>query len=79
MTKRLDTVIDKLRQLPESDQNALAERLDEAIDALRSDRKWDHLLDNSADTLMALADEARAAEEAGETEEMTFESLRRGS
>jgi hypothetical protein len=79
MTKRLDTVIDKLRQLPDSDQNALAERLDAAIDALRSDRKWYHLLDNSADTLVALADEARAAEEAGETEEMTFESLRRGS
>lgn len=79
MTKRLDTVIDKLRQLPESDQDALAAHLDAAIDALRSERKWEHLLANSPDTLAALADEARAAEAAGETEEMTFESLRRGT
>lgn len=79
MTKRLETAIEKLRQLPESDQNALAERLDAAIDALRSDRRWEHLLANSPDTLAALAEEARAADEAGETEEMTLESLRRGS
>jgi hypothetical protein len=46
MTKRLETVIEKLRQLPASDQNALAERLDAVIDALRSDRKWEHLLAN---------------------------------
>ena len=79
MTKRLETVIEKLRQLPESDQNALAERLDAAIDALRSNRKWEHMLANSPETLAALAEEARAADEAGETEEMTLESLRRGS
>jgi uncharacterized membrane protein YgaE (UPF0421/DUF939 family) len=79
MTKRLETVIKKLRQLPESDQNALAERLDAAIDALRSDRQWEHLLANLPDTLAALAEEARAADEAGETEEMTLESLRRRS
>ena len=79
MTKRLETVIEKLRQLPESDQNALAERLDAAIDALRSNRKWEHMLANSPETLAALAEEARAAHEAGETEEMTPESLRRGS
>jgi hypothetical protein len=79
MTKRLETVIEKLRQLPESDQNALAERLDAAIDALRSDRKWEHLLANSPETLATLAEEARAADEAGKTEVMTLEGLRRGS
>ena len=79
MTERLETVIEKLRQLPETDQDTIAAHLDEAIDALRSDRKWEHLLANSPETLAALAEEARAAEEAGETGEMTFESLRRAS
>ncbi len=79
MTERLETVIEKLRQLPETDQDTIAAHLDEAIEALRSDRKWEHLLANSPETLAALAEEARAAEETGETEEMTFESLRRAS
>ena len=79
MTERLKTVIEKLRQLPETDQDTIAAHLDEAIDALRSDRKWEHLLANSPETLAALAEEARAAEETGETEEMTVESLRRSS
>ena len=79
MTERLETVIEKLRQLPETDQDMIAAHLDEAIEALRSDRKWEHLLANSPETLAALAEEARAAEETGETEEMTVESLRRSS
>ena len=79
MTERLETMIEKLRQLPESDQDTIAAHLDHAIDALRSDRKWEHLLANSPETLAALAEEARAAEETGETEEMTVESLRRSS
>ena len=79
MTKRVETVIEKLRQLPESEQDVLAAQLDEAIDAMRSDRKWKHLLANAPDTLAKLADEARTAAEVGGTEEMTFESLRRGS
>ena len=79
MTERLETVIEKLRQLPETDQDTIAAHLDEAIEALRSDRKWEHLLANSPETLAALAEEARAAEETGETEEMTVESLRRSS
>ncbi|MDZ7714243.1 MAG: hypothetical protein U5L06_14610 [Rhodovibrio sp.] len=62
MTERLETVIEKLRQLPETDQDTIAAHLDDAIDALRSDRKWEHLLANSPETLAALAEEARAAE-----------------
>ena len=67
MTERLDTVIEKLRQLPESDQHVLAAHLDEAIDPMQSDLKWKHLLTNSPNTLAQLADEERAAEEAAET------------
>jgi hypothetical protein len=57
MTKLLEQAIAKVRQLPESEQNAIA-RI--ALDEIESERKWDALFEKSPEKLKAIADKAWA-------------------
>jgi hypothetical protein len=64
MTKLLTDAFEKVSQLPEDDQDAIAEWL---LEELQSERSWDQLFERSADELGALASEALAEHRAGLT------------
>jgi hypothetical protein len=67
MTKLLETAIAKVRDLPEAEQNAIAQIV---LDEIESERRWDELFARSPDKLRKLADEAWAEHEAGGSEEL---------
>jgi hypothetical protein len=64
MTKLLEKAFNEASKLPEEDQDALAEML---LDDLAAEERWADALANSQDALAALADEALAEFERGET------------
>jgi hypothetical protein len=72
MTELLAKAFTEAGRLPESEQNALARWLLEEMD---SERMWREKLAASADLLRAMAKEALAEDEAGETEELDPDSL----
>jgi hypothetical protein len=72
MTKLLEQAVAKARQLPESEQDAIAKLV---LDEIESDRQWDRLLTGSAEKLSNLADEAWAEQEAGLSEELDPDKL----
>jgi len=67
-TKLLSDAFEQASQLPEADQDALAEWL---LEELKSERRWDQLFTSSAETLSSLADEALAEHRAGKTRPLT--------
>lgn len=64
MTKLLEEAIEKISQLSDKQQDAMASLVLEEISA---ERKWDDLFSNSQDVLASLAEEALMDFEAGKT------------
>ena len=67
MTKLLEQAVAKARELPEAEQNAIAQIV---LDEIASETKWDELFARSPETLRKLADKAWAEHEAGKSEEL---------
>ncbi len=70
MTEQLREAFERAQQLPDDVQNALAERILDAID----EQEWDEIVSKPRvqKALRILAEEARQQEAAGETEEGGF-------
>ena len=64
MTKALKKAFEAASKLPEAEQDALAAAI---LEELESERRWDELVQRSADTLAKLAQEALAEDRAGRT------------
>ena len=72
MTKLLEDAIEKVRQLSEAEQDAIAQIV---LDEIESERRWDELFGRSPEKLRALADRAWAEHEAGGSEELDPDRL----
>jgi hypothetical protein len=72
MTRLLEEAIAKVRQLSETEQNAIARLV---LDEVESERQWDERFANSTDKLRKLADKAWAEHEAGQSEDLDPEKL----
>ena len=72
MTRLLEQAVAQARQLPESEQDAIARLV---LDEIASDRRWDRLLAKSPEKLSKLADTAWAEHEAGLSEELDPDKL----
>jgi len=72
MTKLLKKAFTEASQLPEAEQDALAERLLAEID---SDRQWNEAFAKSGDLLRRLADEALEEHRAGLTQDLDPDRL----
>ncbi len=72
MTKLLEQAVAKAKQLPESQQDALARLL---LDEIESEARWDRVFARSPEKLSKLADEAWAEHEAGLSEELDPDKL----
>ena len=72
MSKLLEEVFAKLHNLPEADQDLIAAWL---IEELESERHWEGLLAESADSLGRLADEALAEHLRGGTKKLDPDRL----
>jgi hypothetical protein len=72
MTKPLEDAIAKLRQMPDEEQDAIAQIV---LDELESERRWDELFAKSPEKLRELADRAWAEHEAGGSEELDPDRL----
>ncbi len=72
MTKLLESAIAKARQLPEADQNAIAQIV---LDEIESERRWDELFARSPEKLGKIADQAWSEHEAGHSEELDPDRL----
>ncbi len=72
MTKLLEQAVDQARQLPESEQDAIAKLM---LDEIESEREWDRLFAKSPEKLSRLADKAWAEHEAGLSEELDPDQL----
>lgn len=73
MTEQLRQAFERAQQLPDDEQNALAERILEAID----EQEWDAIVSKPRvrQALRTLAKEARRQEAAGENEAGGFAIL----
>jgi hypothetical protein len=65
MTRLLEQALDRVRQLPEAEQDAIAQIV---LDEIESERHWDELFSKSPEKLRSLADRAWAAHQAGNSE-----------
>jgi hypothetical protein len=72
MTKLLEKAVAKARELPEAEQDAIAQIV---INEIESERRWDELLARSPEKLRKLADRAWAEHEAGESQELDPDQL----
>jgi hypothetical protein len=72
MTKLLEQAVAKAKELPEAEQDAIAQIV---IDEIESERRWDELLAKSPEKLRKLADRAWAEHEAGGSEELDPDRL----
>ena len=72
MTDLLEQAMSKLRQLPENEQNAMAELI---LAELEDEARWDVAFAGSPDLLERLATEADEEDRAGRTEELDPETL----
>lgn len=64
MTRKLQAIFEQASQLPDVEQDQLADLIQEE---LRSEREWARRFDASRDALARLADEAIAEHRAGRT------------
>ncbi|MGC2237211.1 MAG: hypothetical protein WA584_13685 [Pyrinomonadaceae bacterium] len=64
MTELLEKAFAKASELPQDEQDLLAQSL---LDDLAAEEKWDEAFANSQDALSSLADEALAEHRAGKT------------
>lgn len=67
MTRLLERAITQVRQLPETEQDAIAAVI---LDELESERRWSATFAASQDELAALAREALAEVRSGKTQEL---------
>ena len=72
MTKLLEQALAKARELPEVEQDAIAQMV---LEEIESERKWDERFSRSADKMRKLADQAWAEHEAGRSEELDPDRL----
>jgi len=74
MTKLLDQAIQKVKQLPEQDQDAIASII---LQEIESEHRWDELFarSESADLLARMADEAMAEVRAGRARKLDLNEL----
>lgn len=72
MTKMLEKAFKEAAKLPEIEQNALAKRI---LEELEADREWDKAFAESEDVLDKLADEALAQQKQGKTRSMRLREL----
>jgi hypothetical protein len=72
MTKLLKKAVAKARELPEAEQDVIAQIV---IDEIESEKRWDQLLANSPDKLRKLADQAWAEHETGVSQELDPDQL----
>jgi hypothetical protein len=72
MTKLLEQAVAKVRELPDAEQDAIAQIV---MDELESERRWNELLAKSPDKLRKLADQAWAEHESGGSQELDPDRL----
>ncbi len=72
MTKLLEQAIAKAKELPDSEQNAIAQIV---LDEIESEKRWDALVAKNPEKLKKLADKAWAEHEAGRSEELDPDKL----
>ena len=72
MTKLLEKAFEEASKLPEIEQNLLAKRV---LEALEADKKWDKAFAESEDILDQLANEALEAHKQGKTKPLDIDKL----
>jgi len=72
MTKLLEQALEKVRTLPESEQDAIAQIV---LDEIESERRWDELFAKSPEKVAKLADAAWSEHEAGKSEPLDPDKL----
>ena len=75
VTPVVNTIIKMIEQLPEADQERVAEHLREYLAELEDDEKWDEAFAKSQDKLVYAAREARKQVAEGKSEPMDFDKL----
>lgn len=75
VTPAVNTIIKMIEQLPESDQEKVAEHLREYLAELEDDEKWDDAFAKSQDKLVYAARGARKQIAEGKSEPMDFDKL----
>lgn len=72
MTKLLESVVLRLRELPETEQDEMAQRI---LTDLEDEERWDEKFAHSQDTLSRLAAKARSDIQAGKTQPIGMDQL----
>ncbi len=75
VTPAVNTIIKMIEQLPESEQDRVAEHLREYLAELEDEEKWDEAFAKSQDKLIHAAHEARKQIAEGKSEPMDFDKL----
>ena len=75
VTPAVNTIIKMIEQLPESDQERVAEHLREYLAELEDEQKWDEAFAKSQDKLIYAAREARKQITEGKSEPMDLDKL----
>jgi hypothetical protein len=75
VTPAVNTIIKMIEQLPEADQERVAEHLREYLATLEDEEKWDEAFAKTQDKLVHAAREARRQIAEGESEPMDFDKL----
>lgn len=75
VTPAVNTIIKMIEQLPEADQEKVAEHLREYLADLEDEEKWDLTFAKSQDKLAQAAREARKQIAEGKSEPMDFDKL----
>ncbi|RPH69359.1 hypothetical protein EHM76_07190 [bacterium] len=75
VTPAVNTIIKMIEQLPESDQERVAEHLREYLAELEDEEKWDAAFSKSQDKLVYAAREARKQIAEGKSEPMDAQDL----
>ncbi len=72
MTKLLEQAVKKAKNLPDSEQDAIASII---LEELEDEAKWEKRVSDSKSSLARLASEAMEEERRGETKELDPDSL----
>lgn len=72
MTKLLEQAIERVKTLPETDQDAIAALI---LEELEDETRWDKTFYQSQNALAQLAEAALAEDRAGKTQELDPETL----
>lgn len=72
MTKLLEEAFDRVRGLPETEQDAIARLV---LDEIESEQKWESLFAKAPQKLQKLADKAWSEHESGQSEPLDTDKL----